>query len=386
MPASASVASVQLSSAMLRSVVCAYAASDECRCEPLEEEELAYTMEPSMRENEPDAMLPLLRGNARLHWKGRELTLWQTEVGEPITARPNADRESVVHEVCVIRGASLGIVHALVDAAEQWRRNVTTGKINVFAWHTTNEYWRRLDQLTRRSFDTIVLKAETRRRLLDDVSEFVSPETRAWFSEHAIPYRRGYLLHGPPGTGKSTIIHGLATRLDTSIFRINLVGPKMCDDSLQQAIQRVDAGALIVFEDVDALFGPEREKTEASAVTFSGLLNAIDGIGNTSKGTLFVFTTNHPERLDSALTRKGRVDLKLEIGCCSFEQSHSMFLRFYPGCDAEATQFAQRVAAMRSPVTPADLQDHFIVHRTSAASAAVDIHLEQTASETTMWS
>jgi len=79
-------------------------------------------------------------------------------------------------------------------------------------------------------------------------------------------------------------------------------------------------------EDVDAIF-IERSKKEESGVTFSGLLNAIDGIG-AQEGRLLFMTTNHIDRLDPALIRPGRCDIKIELKKATRGMISRMFDRF----------------------------------------------------------
>lgn len=108
--------------------------------------------------------------------------------------------------------------------------------------------------------------------------------------------------------------------------------PELTDDSLKSAIEEVPDNAIVVLEDIDALFGKNREKKVAqSPLTFSGLLNALDGVGN-GNGVVFILTTNFAERLDSALTRYGRVDMRVLFSHCTGTQIKKMFERFYPDC------------------------------------------------------
>ena len=99
------------------------------------------------------------------------------------------------------------------------------------------------------------------------------------------------------------------------------------DDRLEQALSNVPQQAIVLLEDVDAAF-VQRSSGErhGGGVSFSGLLNALDGIGDTTKGTLFLFTTNFPDKLDTALRRKGRIDREFYVGPCSEEQARDMYM------------------------------------------------------------
>lgn len=123
------------------------------------------------------------------------------------------------------------------------------------------------------------------KKLYDDVMDFTGKESGEWYEQHSIPYKRGYLLYGPPGTGKTSTISALASLLKRNVCRINLVANRLTDDSLHCAITNVRENSIVVMEDVDCLFGKMREKKEEFHVTFSGFLNAIDGL-QCAKGLL----------------------------------------------------------------------------------------------------
>ncbi len=146
-----------------------------------------------------------------------------------------------------------------------------------------------------------------------------------------IPYRRGYLLHGPPGSGKSSFIQALAGALNYDICVLNLSERGLADDKLIHLLSNTPERSFVLIEDVDAAFN-KRVQTSAdgyqSSVTFSGFLNALDGVASGEERIIFM-TTNHPERLDPALIRPGRVDLSVLINDASPKQVRRLFERFY---------------------------------------------------------
>lgn len=102
-------------------------------------------------------------------------------------------------------------------------------------------------------------------------------------------------------------------------------------------------------------------------VTFSGLLNCLDGVASSEARILFM-TTNYLERLDPALVRPGRVDLKEYIGYCNNKQIEKMFLRFYRDQDDItrqnlAKQFAIDVISHGKNVSPAQIQGYFMFYK-----------------------
>lgn len=97
-----------------------------------------------------------------------------------------------------------------------------------------------------------------------------------------VPYRRGYLLYGPPGTGKTSFVQAISAKLNLNICYLNLSGGRMDDDILNTLLNNAPLKSIILLEDVDAVF-VERESVLENqhhhrGVSFSGLLNALDGV------------------------------------------------------------------------------------------------------------
>lgn len=139
-----------------------------------------------------------------------------------------------------------------------------------------------------------------------------------------IPYRRGYLFHGPPGTGKTSFISALAGHFGYSVCMLSLSERTLDDERLAYLLSNAPPNSFIVLEDVDAAF-VSRDLYENSQhkayegmtrVTFSGLLNALDGVASSEERILFM-TTNHLNRLDPALIRPGRIDVQSLFGNCT---------------------------------------------------------------------
>lgn len=131
--------------------------------------------------------------------------------------------------------------------------------------------------------------------------------------------------------------------------------------------------SIILLEDIDAAFLSREDTLQQKSafeglnrVTFSGLLNALDGVASTEARIVFM-TTNYLNRLDPALIRPGRVDVKEFIGHCTRHQLEQMFKRFYdvPGVEKMAIEFADKVINHNKPASPAQIQGFFMMHKMS---------------------
>ena len=162
--------------------------------------------------------------------------------------------------------------------------------------------------------------------LSDSVEEAVLEARRwkvseQWYKEHNLPWRRGWLLYGQPGTGKTALVRGLAEELDLPIYIYDLAS--LANDELQSAWREMlsSVPCIALVEDIDAVF--DGRKTVAGDLTFDCFLNCLDGIER-ADGLFTIVTTNNPKRLDPALgiadetgrsTRPGRVDRAILMGC-----------------------------------------------------------------------
>ncbi|KAI8344570.1 BCS1 N terminal-domain-containing protein [Chlamydoabsidia padenii] len=210
----------------------------------------------------------------------------------------------------------------------------------------------------RRMLDSVILDTGIKERIVNDVKAFIG--NGSWYNERGIPYRRGYLLYGEPGSGKSSFIQALAGELEYNICILNLSERGLTDDRLNHLLSNVPERSIMLLEDIDAAFTKRAQSDNQgyqSMITFSGLLNALDGVASAEERIIFL-TTNHIEKLDPALIRPGRVDLKEHLGNASPSQVRGMFTRFYQDRPELADAFLDRIKG--HPVSTASLQGHFV--------------------------
>ena len=169
----------------------------------------------------------------------------------------------------------------------------------------------------------------------------------------------------------------------------------MSDDRLQHRLADAPENSIVLLEDIDAAFisremhdqsmdqkEQEKKKMNESAyqglnrLTFSGLLNAIDGVTST-EGRILFMTTNYVDRLDPALIRPGRVDFKQYIGHNSHHQCVRMFENFYPEEVKKnanlAQEFANKVMELDVPVSAAQVQGMFMFFKNDPYKAVENV-------------
>lgn len=121
--------------------------------------------------------------------------------------------------------------------------------------------------------------------------------------------------------------------------------------------------SIILIEDIDAIFvGREVATTNKCRISFSGLLNALDGV-KTQDGRILFMTTNHKDKLDPALLRPGRADKKINLQNASHAQMEKLFLKFFLDDHDNATRFATQLPDYK--LSMASVQEHLVKHSES---------------------
>ncbi len=257
------------------------------------------------------------------------------------------------------------IVRQLLSDARDVALPPSDARLTIYR-NGTYACWCEQLQRVPRPPESVVLREGVMESLLSDCRNFL--RQRNWYVERGIPYRRGTLLYGPPGTGKSSAVVAIASALRMDIAVLNLGSSGLDDAALSELLAELPSSAMLLVEDVDCVF-VERNGAEekTNRVTFSGLLNALDGVA-AGEGRMLFATTNHRERLDPALPRPGRIDRQIEIGYADREQLQRIFRRFFSDAAQEqAEEFAaslpDRQLAMSSVQT-------FLIQHSDDADAA----------------
>jgi hypothetical protein len=214
---------------------------------------------------------------------------------------------------------------------------------------------------TRYDWDTLTLDPHVAGLVRDDFEGFLGRES--WFRDHGFPFRRGYLLYGPPGNGKTSVIRVMSSHPAMTAFALNFSDENADDGTLSSLFEAAgrNAPSLVIFEDLDRLFGRSVDPPNPhnrTRITFQHLLGCLDGLGS-QDGVIVVATANDPTALDTAILRRpGRFDRVVVFPRPSFALRVAYLQRLAPG--TLGSEVVQRAAAATDGFSFAQLREAYI--------------------------
>lgn len=243
-------------------------------------------------------------------------------------------------------------------------------RVKIYIMSPSCDDFQLLCEKTKRNFSSIYLPQEQKQHIKNDLTAFLNPLTMAKYNKLGINYKRIYLLEGIPGTGKTSLIFALASHFNCNIAIINFT-PKMIDTDLLHVFQHFTnierytditkrRKTFLICEDIDCIFKERKTNDESrNNITFSGLLNAIDGIA--TDNVICFITTNYIQHLDSALLRPGRIDYIMKFDYAIKEQIINIYNAFTDTQDKILSNlFYEECCMLNIKITTSLLQQYLL--------------------------
>ena len=272
---------------------------------------------------------------AEFKYKGKQCFIKQIQKGQE-PAHSNEGSSMYHYTLLYINDGSGKLIEELIcEAVKFYQEEVKDlakkkDYTNIYTWDSDDGMWSQSSKEIKRSIDTIYLDEGVLENIVKDIRLFLSEEHREIYQTFGIPYKRNFLLEGYPGTGKTSLISALASEINYSISILQLT-PKIIDSELFRIFQLLEEDTILVLEDIDCLFnGRSKSEDSMTNITFSALLNALDGMISRQNGALVFMTTNYKTTLDAALMRPGRIDQCINFDYATRHQVQKMYTKFFP--------------------------------------------------------
>lgn len=227
------------------------------------------------------------------------------------------------------------LVDFMYHALKAHRTDIVAGRagshgdgVAQYSWDEDAQCWTRGRARSHRPLRTLYLPFGVAEDVHDDATAFFG-KSADLAALHVSPVRT-YLLHGTPGSGKSSLVHCMASEMGYGVATLTFA-PGMADADICAALARMPARCFLVVEDIDCAFAGRAAKNHG--VAFGTILTALDG-GMTEAPLAVFMTTNRLAELDPALRR--RIDYVREFKPATQAQARALFGAFFPaGSDAE---------------------------------------------------
>jgi chaperone BCS1 len=273
-----------------------------------------------------------------------DITIMRQKFGDVV----GINQEPTQFETLTLKGFFPKKIEKLIKDAIEYcdnhKHKEDRDHIDIYVYE--KNYWSNITSQKKRSIDTVNLSDDIKEKLLIDVELFIND--RQLYESCGIPYKRSYLLTGPPGTGKSSIIYAIASKFNLNIGIFKVSSEKQ---SLEQAYKSLPKKTILLIEDIQHCFPTEHKETYK--FDMCELLNVLDGV--LVKDQLITFmTSNKIDHIPKVLLRPGRVDETYIFNFSDKKQIIEIYKRFCPTEDSEA--FYKVVNKEGLKVTPAILQ------------------------------
>ncbi|XP_062076741.1 AAA-ATPase At5g17760-like [Humulus lupulus] len=225
------------------------------------------------------------------------------------------------------------------------------------------------------TFDTLAMNQSKKTNIIEDLDRFV--RRKEFYKKVGRAWKRGYLLFGPPGTGKSSLVAAMANHLKFDIYDLQL-GNIQRDSDLRRLLLATENRSILVIEDIDCsvrlpdrlngegehqLIRSDNPNDKKNVLTLSGLLNFIDGLWSScGDERIVIFTTNHKEKLEPALLRPGRMDVHIHMGYCTYEAFKQLASNYLEASGDHQLYGEIKDLLEQVEVTPAQVAEEFLKH------------------------
>ena len=259
-----------------------------------------------------------------------------------------------------IRAKSKDVIDTIITKSHE-----NTESLTIYHYKSKEGYWKKQGKVRKRNMSTLIINNHDKNKLFKDIELFI--KSKSEYDKYGIPYKRNYLFHGKPGTGKTSLANVIAHLTKWNMYIISF-DAELTDGAFYDAVNNIDKESILLLEDIDCIFHSRDTNANNSNISFSALLNILDGVSGINN-LLTIITTNHVNKLDKALLRPGRIDMMLEFTTISSEQIRGLLNLYKVVLDDQTIDEIMRLAS-RHELTTSVLSSFLFRHRTDALTCS----------------
>ena len=207
-------------------------------------------------------------------------------------------------------------------------RKLKNNEDNIFLWSYSDGFWDNIKKIRKRDIDTVILDKEVKNQVNKCLDNYNNKDLKNRLNKLGINLKMNIVFSGLPGTGKSSLMFAIASKLNKDIATIDFNNRDLNDHGFICATNKIPKNSVFVLEDIDALY-ISRNKSAENRVSFSCILNFLDGVYS-KENLISIITTNHIENLDKAIIRPMRIDSIIKFTYCSKYQYNEIFKLIFP--------------------------------------------------------
>ncbi len=207
-------------------------------------------------------------------------------------------------------------------------------------------YWETRDSIYAQTMDNIHIPEDVKDSIESTIDKFIENKKR--YIEFGRSYKYCFLLSGQAGSGKTSIVKAIAIKYNRTIYVINFT-KVMTDDSMIDLFNEIKDDSILLIEDIDSFFMDR--KAQDINVSFSVLINLLDGAMAKGNGTLIFITANNPDRLDPALIRPGRTDMIIKFDYPKKKEIMNAFFKLTEKNKDEFETFYGKIRDIKTPMS-----------------------------------
>jgi adenylate kinase family enzyme len=235
-----------------------------------------------------------------------ENSILEIEIQDEGTAKMSNSYNNIhlyYYKKVTIKNSSIDILDKFVDYVKNYENILKPNNNSIRIFYNIKNNWELYNTIIPQSIENIYLDEIIKDKFINHIDKFIDSKEK--YIKFGRLHKMNILLYGVPGSGKTCLCKAIAKKYNRDVYILNFT-KSLTDEILIQLISNIHKNAIILLEDIDSYF--DKRNALDINVSFSCLINILDGTMSKGNGNLLFITANNPQNMDKALLRPGRID------------------------------------------------------------------------------